>query len=188
MPFICGRALGTGMEEAGQIWDSPGEGAVEKGYAAELTVSDAIVAQSGGRLKVARPRPDDHGVDRLIFRTQAGLALSLQVKAAYALGKDGVVEFAFDKADVPATSESYFGLCVAPLKGALRQPDRFWLVPAKEILRGGRGRKNKLRVPYAAKRKGRWTPYVHPFGDLAGVLEAKMDEAEAARRKRGRGR
>lgn len=168
------------MAKKEEVWDSPGEGAVEKGLASELTVADAIVAQSGGELKVARPRPDDHGVDRLVFRMRGGGALSLQIKAAYALGQYGVVEFAFDKSDVPRRNRSYFGLCVSFVGGALRAPDHFWLIPAREILRGGRGRLNKVRIPDNPKRKGRWTPYRHDFADLAAVLIAQMDRVAAS--------
>lgn len=166
-------------------WAGAGAGTVEKGYAAEVAVADAIVTMSRGALMVARPKPDDHGVDRLVFRVGGGGALSLQVKAAFALGEYGIVEFAFDKHDVPTRHASFFGLCLAFVENPLGPPTKFWLVPPKEILRGG-GRRgiNKLRIPYRPKREGRWTPYEHPFSDLANALVRELDTAQARREAR----
>lgn len=152
----------------------------EKGLASELAVSDALALQSGGTIWAAKPSPDDHGVDRLAVRRSDGASISLQFKAAFTLGEFGIVEFAFDKDDVPEDHERYFGLCLPFVEDALRLPDRFWLVPSEELLRGG-GRKgvNKLRIPFAAKRPGRWTPYLHPFSEFARVIDSELDRVAA---------
>ncbi len=61
----------------------------ERGLAAESALCDLLSRASRGRLRFARPQPDDHGVDHLAYREDSSYPLRLQFKAATRAGARG---------------------------------------------------------------------------------------------------
>ena len=148
----------------------------QKGLVSENDVTAAIIAQSGGRLKVARSRPDDHGVDRLVFRTDALGSMSLQIKASFTPGKQGARRFGFRLNEIPPAHRSYYGLCVAYVRRPARMANDCWLIPAAVLLEGrDPSIKRIVHIPKSPSRKSKWEQYRLPTRRLAAELTATLD-------------
>jgi len=87
-------------------------GPVMKGGLSEIMAADAIELLSEGRLRCARPRPDDRGADWRVYQPGWPFAFELQVKSAHSVNSRGWRQFSLDLADIPEDPGGWWLLAV----------------------------------------------------------------------------
>ncbi len=153
-----------------------GLSAFERGLSAESAFFDLLSRASRGRLRFARPQPDDHGVDRLVYREDSPYPLLLQPKAATRTGKRGDWQFQLDLSTVPRRLGAFFVPCFPFDLDKRAVGEWTLLVPGKEAL-GGRPRKGMrhITVPKNPKRTHKWGAYMLPTEAVAPTLLAALE-------------
>ena len=153
-----------------------------KGAVSELLIANAVTTTTGGRLKVARSWPDDHGVDFVAYQPGFDLHLELQVKAAYAVGKFGALQFRVNLKEVPPGAGNWFLLGCRVLPGLQGLGPAMWLIPGSALPRPRPGRAFfQLSVWPAKGSRSKWNAYRIEAGDRGNALRARLATLAASR-------
>ncbi len=160
-------------------------GKTQKGTLAEVAIANAIELLTEGRLKCARPQPDDHGTDYIVYQPGSGVSVDIQVKAAYATGANGALQYRLECADVPRDPRRYFVLC---LQGTASLPgfaDEMLLIPGS-VFAARRSARGAWHFSVGTKRKGRstWAAWRVARTDLGPRLVELLEAAAAAQARR----
>jgi hypothetical protein len=156
-----------------------GPSASAKGALFEWGVSNLVLFQSGGDLRLVRPEPDDQDVDRILTRLNGRKARFIQLKTRATERYKDVLELSFEPiADSNSRHDLYL------LAGQLLQHSpwvgpRFALIPASKLPKATATNQVKIFLPLSPKSKTKWAPYVHDTSGLATILSQFLDDGPA---------
>ncbi len=143
----------------------------QKGAMSESAVFTAVLLQTNGRLRGARPQPDDHGIDAKFYQPGFPLSLDVQIKACYSVDKTGFRNFKIDLSDIPRDPSFHWVLCVEGTQDLPGIAKTAWLVPGGALpARRGRPRMLHIAMRPVGPRRSKWDPYRIDFSALGPTL------------------
>ncbi len=151
----------------------------QKAALSEASVATAIHLQTNGHVHIARPRPDDHGVDLRAYIPGARATLDIQVKAAFTAGAGRSYQFHVDAQAIPRDASRYLVVCVLGTDRLPGLAEPTWLIPGSVIKRRAKGRPSHVfSVSPYGPRPSQWDKYQAPLADLGKAVLARLEAAE----------